>query len=190
MVDFPSLTFAVLLSVFPPFPLYTAPHECCGLLFSRCVWLFCDSMGCNPPGFCPWDFAGKNAAKGCHFLFQGPFHAQGLTLRLLNCRQILFLLGPQRSKGNWVLFSVEIFRVIASCCLVGLNINKRAYWSPIRCFWGFPGGPVVKNKTSCPCKRHKRHGFNAWEASLEEEMATCSSILAWKIPWTKEPDGL
>ena len=26
--------------------------------------------------------------------------------------------------------------------------------------------------------------------SLQEEMATCSSILAWKIPWTEEPGGL
>ena len=29
-----------------------------------------------------------------------------------------------------------------------------------------------------------------WEGSLEEEMATHSSILAWKVPWTKEPGGL
>ena len=28
------------------------------------------------------------------------------------------------------------------------------------------------------------------EDSLEEEMATHSSILAWRIPWTEEPDGL
>ena len=27
-----------------------------------------------------------------------------------------------------------------------------------------------------------------WEDPLEKEMATCSSILAWKIPWTEEPD--
>ena len=26
------------------------------------------------------------------------------------------------------------------------------------------------------------------EDPLEKEMATCSSILAWKIPWTEEPD--
>ena len=26
-----------------------------------------------------------------------------------------------------------------------------------------------------------------WEDPLEEEMATHSSILAWKIPWTEEP---
>ena len=29
-----------------------------------------------------------------------------------------------------------------------------------------------------------------WEDSLEEEMATHSSILAWEIPWTEEPGGL
>ena len=29
-----------------------------------------------------------------------------------------------------------------------------------------------------------------WEDPLEEGMATCSCILAWRIPWTEEPDGL
>ena len=29
-----------------------------------------------------------------------------------------------------------------------------------------------------------------WEDPLEEGMATHSSILAWKIPWTEEPGGL
>ena len=29
-----------------------------------------------------------------------------------------------------------------------------------------------------------------WEDPLEEEMATRSSILAWKIPWPEEPGGL
>ena len=28
------------------------------------------------------------------------------------------------------------------------------------------------------------------EDPLEKEMATHSSILAWRIPWTEEPDGL
>ena len=28
------------------------------------------------------------------------------------------------------------------------------------------------------------------EDPLEEELATCSSILAWIIPWTEEPGGL
>ena len=29
-----------------------------------------------------------------------------------------------------------------------------------------------------------------WEDPLEKAMATHSSILAWKIPWTEEPGGL
>ena len=29
-----------------------------------------------------------------------------------------------------------------------------------------------------------------WEDSLEKEIATHSSILAWRIPWTEEPGGL
>ena len=29
-----------------------------------------------------------------------------------------------------------------------------------------------------------------WEDLLEKEMATHSSILVWKIPWTEEPGGL
>ena len=30
----------------------------------------------------------------------------------------------------------------------------------------------------------------AWEDPLEEGMATHSSILAWRIPWTEEAGGL
>ena len=29
-----------------------------------------------------------------------------------------------------------------------------------------------------------------WEDSLEKDVSTPSSILAWKIPWTEEPAGL
>ena len=32
--------------------------------------------------------------------------------------------------------------------------------------------------------------FLGWENPLEKEMATHSSILAWRIPWTEEPGGL
>ena len=29
-----------------------------------------------------------------------------------------------------------------------------------------------------------------WEDPLEKEMVTHFTILAWRIPWTKEPGGL
>ena len=32
--------------------------------------------------------------------------------------------------------------------------------------------------------------FLGWEDPLKKEMATHSSILAWKISWTEEPGGL
>ena len=35
-----------------------------------------------------------------------------------------------------------------------------------------------------------RVGSLGWEDPLEGEMATHSSILAWKIPWTEERGGL
>ena len=30
----------------------------------------------------------------------------------------------------------------------------------------------------------------SWEGPLEKGMATHSSILAWRIPWTEEPGGI
>ena len=38
--------------------------------------------------------------------------------------------------------------------------------------------------------QEKRSQSLGWEDSLEKGMATDSSILAWKIPWTKEPGWL
>ena len=32
--------------------------------------------------------------------------------------------------------------------------------------------------------------FLDWEVPLEKEMATHSSTIAWRIPWTEEPGGL
>jgi len=32
--------------------------------------------------------------------------------------------------------------------------------------------------------------FLGWEDPLEEGMATHSTVLAWRIPWTEEPCGL
>ena len=44
---------------------------------------------------------------------------------------------------------------------------------------------------ACQYGRLQRCGFPSlgWEDPLEEGMATYSSILAWRIPWTEEPGG-
>ena len=51
----------------------------------------------------------------------------------------------------------------------------------------FPGGSVVKNSLAM---QEMQVQFLGQEDSLEKETATHSSILDWKIPWTKEPGGL
>ena len=53
--------------------------------------------------------------------------------------------------------------------------------------WGFPGGSVVKNPLA---------NVEMWvqslaqEDTLEDEMATHTSILVWKILWTEKPGRL
>ena len=56
---------------------------------------------------------------------------------------------------------------------------------------GFPGGTSGK-ESICQCRRHKEAQVWSlvWEDPLEEGIATHSSILAWRIPWTEEPGGL
>ena len=52
---------------------------------------------------------------------------------------------------------------------------------------GFPGGSAVKN---LPAMQEMQVGSLGRDDSLEEGMATHSSTLAWRIPWTEEPGGL
>ena len=45
---------------------------------------------------------------------------------------------------------------------------------------------IVKN---LPAMQETWVGSLGWEVPLEKGMATPSSILAWRIPWTEEPGG-
>ena len=45
-------------------------------------------------------------------------------------------------------------------------------------------------ESACQCRRLIQVWYLGWEDPLEEEMATCSSILAWEIPWTEESGRL
>ena len=57
----------------------------------------------------------------------------------------------------------------------------------------FPDGSEVKNlpdMQETPCNAGDAGSILGSRRSPgEKEMATHSSILAWKIPWTEEPDG-
>ena len=49
---------------------------------------------------------------------------------------------------------------------------------------------MVKNPPSMQELQEIRVQFLGWEDPLEEDMATHSSILAWRIPWTDKPGRL
>ena len=77
-------------------------------------------------------------------------------------------------------------------CLRGTSANG---FSPTS-ITGFPGGSSRKEPTCQePITPHSRQLWDMWvqspgqEDPLQKEMATHSSILAWRIPWTEEPGG-
>ena len=53
---------------------------------------------------------------------------------------------------------------------------------------GFPGGSDGK-ESACNAGDPVIQSLG-WEDALEKGMATHSSILAWRIPWTEDPGGL
>ena len=63
-------------------------------------------------------------------------------------------------------------------------------WRSTDLLWGFLRIPEVKNppamqETYLQCRDQTRIWSLDWKDPLEEEMATQSSILAWRIPWTR-----
>ena len=74
-----------------------------------------------------------------------------------------------------------------------IGVEDKALWVLVQAprYQGFPGGSGGKNPLA-----NIQETQETWiqslggEEPLEGEMATHSSILAWKIPWTEEPSGL
>ena len=54
---------------------------------------------------------------------------------------------------------------------------------------GFPGGSEVNNLPAMQEPQKMRVQSLGREGPLEEDMASHSSILTWRIPWAEEPGG-
>ena len=55
---------------------------------------------------------------------------------------------------------------------------------------GFGASLIAQSVKNLPAMQETQIQFLGWEDPLEKEMATHSSILAWRIPWTEEPGRL
>ena len=60
-------------------------------------------------------------------------------------------------------------------------------YSKVYQIWASQVAQMVKNP---PAMQETQVQSQGQEDTLEKGMATHSSVLAWRIPWTEEPDGL
>ena len=81
-------------------------------------------------------------------------------------------------------FKIIIELLIVLIFLIYLQFGTKVGTSS--CLLGFPGGSEGKESA---CNVGDQSSIPGSGRSLEK-MATHSSILAWKIPWTEEPGGL
>ena len=57
------------------------------------------------------------------------------------------------------------------------------------CTLSFGASPMAQTVKSLPPMQETQVRSLGQEDPLEKEMATHSSILTWRIPWTEEPSG-
>ena len=89
-----------------------------------------------------------------------------------------------------MLFSQNLSYLLCSyegdCIITKVN-NQGDYWLFNGLEWGFLSVQLIKN---LPTMQETWVWSLGREDPLKKEIATHSSILAWRIPWTEEPGGL
>ena len=104
-----------------------------------------------------------------------------------------FLLGPGAHKVLFVPFKRFFSPQSCGSSVIkshGPSKSNSHNTHPVKHKLGFPGGSVVKNLLAIQKPQETWVQFLDQKDTLEKEMATHSSIPAWRIPWTEEPGGL
>ena len=149
---------------------------------------------------------------GCHALLQEIFPTQGSNPGLPPCRQILYQLSYKGRPVKYgaklnALFGVSNILFYWETDFPDSSVDKESTCNardpgsipgserypgegigfPLQNSWASLVAQTVKNLSAM---RETWVRSLGWEDPLEEEMASHSSILAWRIPWTEEPGGL
>ena len=110
---------------------------------------------------CPWDSPGKNTGVGCHFLLQC------MKVKVKSLSRLWLLATP------WT---------AAHQAPLSMGFSRQEYWS---------GVPLPSPSHWLEWLKLKRKKTCKWVFSqVQKGMATHSSILVWKIPWTEGLGGL
>ena len=79
---------------------------------------------------------------------------------------------------------------IKECVIKKIKCYIKLYLKNIASYSFLRSSLVAQLVKSLPAMQDTRVQSLGREDSLKKEMATHSSILAWRIPWTEEPGGL
>ena len=154
----------------------------------------------------PGDFPGKSTGVGCHCLLRyfvlPPLEEIGLPI------WVPVVLCQHSEVVLWELLNIQMIFWWICGGESGLPVLFLCYLGTPHFILKFPQGNVLnqefivrwsKHRLSFPgdashkeCRRPKRLQVPSLrqEDPLKEEMATHSSVLSWRIPWTEEPGGL
>ena len=141
-----------------------------------------------------WDFPGKSTGVGCHCLLLTlinystfmSWHSSVKICFFPFLPYLFFPLPPNFSNHfEYVSFSFD-----TTDWIVVIELSQISLIRVHKVNYRETGGSVVKKLPADVGVQEKQVWSLGWEDPLEEEMATHSSILAWRIPWTEEPGGL
>ena len=132
----------------------------------------------------PWNSPGKNTGVGCHFLL----HVMKVKSEREVTHSCLTLRDPMDSSppGSSV-HGIFQARVLEWDAIVFSLFTSRLFNCSYVTRWASLVAQMVKH---LPEMQETRLQSLGGEDPLEKEMATHSSTLAWKIPWTEESGRL
>ena len=179
----------------PGLPVHHQLPEFTKLMFIESVMSYNYVIFCLPLSSCPQSFPASES-----FLMSQLFPSSGQTIGVSASTSVLpvnvqdwFPSGwtdqiSLKSKGLSRFFSTTTFQK-HQFFWAQLSLQSNSHIS-------FPGSSEVKASASNVRDPGLIPGFGPWVRSLEQEhplemeMATNSSVLAWRIPWTEEPGRL
>ena len=133
----------------------------CGSREERCLWWQCR-----------WGWAVIIARKNQHSASRRERECQGQV------HETASTLGEHvLSSSDW---------------LLGSSLGQHRTDEDLKALFAYdPGASLVAQMVKClPATRETQVRSQSQEYPLEKEMATHSSTLAWKVPWTEEPGRL
>ena len=127
---------------------------------------------------CPWDSPGKNTGVGCHFLLQ--------CMKAKSESEVTQSCPTLSNPMDWSLPGSSIHGIFQAREGNGTPLQYSCLENPMDGgAWYAAVHGVAQSQTGLSYVTFTFH-FHA----LEKEVATHSSILAWRIPGTEEPSGL